>query len=329
MSHPFGGTKVPPPDHLAWFVRRGGPATLRDMSNPSPVRLGVVGVDSSHLPAFTSRLHDLRDAGEGRCTVTHYLDTGRHFLPEEHVEKWKAQARDMGVAETASMDDLLGQVDGVMVLSVNGHEHLPHARPALERGLPTYIDKPLTCSPAEARELAQIAEKTGARCYSASSLRFVTELEALAKLPGERLAVDVVGPGELNDAMAGLYFYGVHAVELADAILGPGVEAVSAITMPDRDLVRLRYADGRLASLRLEREGKYAFGATVHTTEALHSFVVDFGPVYARLVRGMSRFFEGGEPPVSLDRIVENVLAMEAGNRSMKQDGAWVELAGL
>ncbi len=298
-------------------------------NSANPVRLGVVGVDSSHLPAFTSRLHALTDAGEGRCRVTTMFDPGEHFLPEKDVEGWKTEARQMGVADAKSMDALLDQVDGVLVLSVNGHEHLAHATPALRRGLPTYIDKPLTCSPAEADRLAGIVRETGARCYSASSLRFAKELEDVAKLPGEVVAVDVVGPGELNDAMAGLYFYGVHSVELADAILGPGVEAVRASSTPDRDLADLRYADGRLARIRLERRGGYAFGATVHTTQTLHSFVVDFEPVYARLIAGMSRFFEGAEPPVSLDRIVENIKTMAAGNQSLTTNGDWVKLTDV
>jgi hypothetical protein len=38
----------------------------------------------------------------------------------------------------------------------------------------------------------------------------------------------------------------------------------------------------------------------------------------------MVRFFEGGEPPAPLRDIVENVAVMEAGNRSIAQDGAWI-----
>ncbi|MEM8875017.1 MAG: Gfo/Idh/MocA family oxidoreductase [Planctomycetota bacterium] len=287
-----------------------------------PFRLGCVGVDSSHLPEFTRRIHALRDAGETACTVTHYLDAGPHFLPEDDVRQWTAATRDMGVAEADSMDALLEQVDGVLVLSVNGHEHLDHALPALERGLPTYIDKPLTCDLAQAKQIHTAAIKSGARCYSASSLRFIAELGTLGDL-GEVVAADVVGPGELNDAMEGLFFYGVHAIELADALLGPGVQAVSATSGTDRDFVQLRYTDGRAASIRLERKGSYAFAATVHGAEGCKSFVVDFGPVYARLVAGMCRFFEGGPAPVTLDRLIENVAVMEAGNRSMKSGGAW------
>ncbi|MEO0715896.1 MAG: hypothetical protein AAFY58_02775, partial [Planctomycetota bacterium] len=79
----------------------------------------------------------------------------------------------------------------------------------------------------------------------------------------------------------------------------------------------------------LERKGAYDFAATVQGTKLTHQFKVDFGPVYTRLVAGMVRFFEGGPAPVELRDIVENVLTMEAGNASIAQDGAWVDIPAI
>ncbi|MEM7809483.1 MAG: Gfo/Idh/MocA family oxidoreductase [Planctomycetota bacterium] len=287
--------------------------------------LGVIGVDSSHLPAFASRIADLHQAGNTRCRVTHLWTDGRHDMPQDDVDGWLAEARKLGVERVDDLEAMLDAVDGVMVLAVNGNRHLELALPALRKGLPTYVDKPLTCSLAEAKELLEVSRASNARCYSASSLRFVKELEDLrADQLGDLVAVDAFGPGELNDSMAGLFFYGVHAIELVDAILGPGVSRISAVSGDDRDLVGLEYHDGRFASIRLERKAGYAFGATVHGTKNATSFVVDFEPVYARLIVGLCDFFEGGKAPVALRDIVENVAVMEAGNRSQANEGAWV-----
>lgn len=290
------------------------------------IRLGVIGVDSSHLPEFTRRIHEMRDAGKTRCRVVSMWTDSQHDLPQADVERWQQTARDLGVEDAADLDTMLANVDGAMVLSVNGNKHLAHATPALRRGLPTYVDKPLTCNLDEAKQLLKLARDGNARCYSASSLRFVTELEELAKRReslGDLVAVDAVGPGELNESMAGLFFYGVHSIELVDAIWGPGVKRISAIRTEPRDLVRLDYGDNRLASIRLERQGSYTFAATIHGTKGMYAFEVDFAPVYTRLVAGMTRFFEGGQAPVDLRDIVENVAVMQAGNASMERDGAW------
>jgi hypothetical protein len=78
--------------------------------------------------------------------------------------------------------------------------------------------------------------------------------------------------------------------------------------------------------MRLERKGTWSFGATVHGEKAVQQFVVDFAPVYTRLVEGMVKFFEGKEAPVALRDIVENVAVMEKGNESIRRDGAWVDV---
>lgn len=299
------------------------------MPQTNVMRLGAIGADSSHLPEFSKRIKALHEEGQTRCRVTHVFDPGGHDLAEapKWLEKTKAE---FGVEQVGSMDELLSKVDGVMVLSVNGHKHLNLALPSLGRGLPTYVDKPLTCSLDEARQLLAAARKGGARCYSASSLRFapeVTEYDRAAM--GNLVAIDAFGPGQHHALMEGFFFYGVHTIEMVDALwgrTGGGVRRVSAIHTDGRDLLDLDYRDGRYARLRMERKATYDFGATVHGDKKLYQFKVDFGPVYMRLVQGMTRWFEGGPAPAELRDIVENVAVMEAGNASMKQDGKWVDV---
>jgi predicted dehydrogenase len=293
------------------------------------MKLGAIGIDSSHLPVFSERIKELNDAGETPCRVTHFWSDGQHDWPNaDDVENWKQTTLGLGAKEAATLDELLDSVDGVLVLAVSGGRHLELARPALERGLPTYIDKPLACTLGDAREIRRLAVAHDARCYSASSLRFAAEVHAARQLAGDEgigdiVAIDAFGPGELNDGAPGLLHYGVHAIEMVDAIWGGGVSRVSAIATEHRHLLDMDYTDGRLARLRLDRAAAYEFGATVHGTKGVHQFRVDFAPVYGNLVRGMTRFFEGGDAPATLEAIVENVAVMVAGNRSADLDGAW------
>ena len=290
-------------------------------------RLGAIGVDSSHLPAFAQRLAQRQEEGGSRCRLTGFWTDGHHDMPADEVQRWVAEAEAVGSRRYEDLDKMLDEVDGVLVLSVNGHRHLAHARPALERGLPTYIDKPLACSLTEAGRIRALAEEHGARCYSASSLRFAAELGAVADAAlGELVAIDAYGPGELHELMPGTFFYGVHSIEMVDALWGSGVTAVAAQHTDDRDALALHYADGRLATIRLERAGSYDFGATVHGRDGVHSFRVDFATVYDRLIDGMVGFFENDTAPVTLDRLLENIAVMEAANRSMDQGGRWVQI---
>lgn len=294
------------------------------------MRLGVIGIDSSHLPEFSRRIKELHDAGTTPCRVTRFWTDGKHDWPvAADVESWRAKAIDLGVESASSLDALLDNVDGVLVLAVSGNRHLELARPALERGLPTYVDKPLACTLADAMEIRRLASAHGARCYSASSLRFAGEVAAARAADiGDLVAIDAFGPGELNDGAPGLLHYGVHTVEMVDAIWGPGASRVSALELPDRHLLDVEYRDGRYARMRMDRRAGYEFGATVHGTKGVHQFRVDFGPVYGNLVRGMTSFFEGGPAPASLDAIVENVAVLTAGNRSASEGGSWINVGG-
>ena len=137
------------------------------------LRIGAIGADSSHLPEFTKRIKALHEEGKTRCLVTHVYDPGQHDLAD--APKWLKTAQDMGVALAGSLDELIKSSDAVMVLAVNGNKHLQLALPGLRKGLPTYIDKPLTCNLAEAKQLLVEARRSNARCYSASSLRFAPQ----------------------------------------------------------------------------------------------------------------------------------------------------------
>lgn len=312
-------------------TRRRTPAQSKASSAPKTLQLGAIGVDSSHLPEFARRMQEMGAAGKTRCRLTQMWTDGQHDMPAEYVEKWGAQARAHGVVDCDDCDAMLDAVDGVLVLRVDGNKHLEDARKALTLGLPVYIDKPLACDLAEARTIKALADQYGARCYSASSLRFAREVEEAInnKSIGEIVAIEAYGPGNLSAVMDGLFYYGVHAIEMVDALWGPGVNRVRTTFMRDRDLVDLAYHDGRFAHLRMERQGGYEFGATLHGTKGVHSFCVNFDGVYDRLVAGMVGFFEGGQAPTSLDSLIENVAVMAAGNRSAAEDNRWVSLDEL
>lgn len=299
------------------------------------MNIGAIGIDSSHLPEFTRRIKEMNEAGKTRCKVTHFWDPGNHEWQHpdgkdrsaKDVAQWKQTTLDLGAKQVGTIGELLAAVDGVMVLNINGHRHLELAVPSLVAGKPTYIDKPLTCSPAQAQALLNISRQYNARAYSASSLRFIQELETIDREKlGKIVAIDAYGAGELQDLMPGLWHYGCHSIEMVDAIWGPGVKRVSAVESPDRHLVDLDYHDGRYASIRLERKGAWAFGAVIHGEKGVTSFAVDFAPVYTRLVAGMVKFFEGGPPPCPLKDIVETVGIMHAGNQSIAKGGDWVNV---
>lgn len=51
-----------------------------------------------------------------------------------------------GVSLVDKPDEMIGQIDAVLIESVEGSFHYDRTAPFLEAGLPVFVDKPFTCS---------------------------------------------------------------------------------------------------------------------------------------------------------------------------------------
>jgi hypothetical protein len=125
-------------------------------------------------------------------------------------------ARACGIERhTANPYEAMEGSDAVLILTEDPASHYELAKVALERGLPTFIDKPLTRDSQTNRELADIAAKHRAPWFTGSAFRFSPSLRRFAVTLPETvgrvtaLYVEVAGP---------LDFYGIHAVEIANVL---------------------------------------------------------------------------------------------------------------
>ncbi len=125
-------------------------------------------------------------------------------------------ARACGIERnTASPYEAIEGSDAVLILTEDPATHYDLAKAAIERGLPTFIDKPLTPDSRSNGKLAALAAKHHAPWFTGSAFRFSQSLRRFAAALPETvgrvtaLYVEVAGP---------LDFYGIHAVEIANAL---------------------------------------------------------------------------------------------------------------
>ena len=64
-----------------------------------------------------------------------------------------------------TIEELCRQVDAVMLLSVDGRQHLEQARAVFAAKKPVFIDKPLAGSLKDAREIARVAAQAHAPVF--------------------------------------------------------------------------------------------------------------------------------------------------------------------
>ena len=294
------------------------------------IKLGILDFDTSHAVEFTRRLNHTEGTPENQFVEGAKVVigcAGESKLSPERIEGFTATMKKFGVPLVDKPADMIGKVDGMLVESVDGTVHYERAKPFLEAGIPCFIDKPFTCSTADAKKIVELAESKKTTVFSSSSLRYapeVVEYVADAKA-GKLVGCAVHGPASLSpipERNAGLYHYGIHPVEILYTLMGPGCKRVTSIHEKGVDVVTGHWKDGRVATLRGLRAGASGYGFTAFAEKAVKSVTVGTTVIYRELLKKIVEFFKTGKPPVEPATTVEIMAFIEAANKSGANHGA-------
>jgi hypothetical protein len=300
---------------------------LAAAASAQELRLGIIGTDTSHAPAFTRLLNvDGPNRIPGAKVVAAYKG-GSPDLPDSanRVEKFAAELTSKyGVELVPDIPTLCGKVDAILLESVDGRVHLEQAKQVIACGKPMFIDKPLASTLEDARAIADLARKANVRWFSTSSLRFSHVVEGV-KMPQLRGAT-VWGPGPIEEHHAlEMSWYGIHAVEMLYTLMGTGCESVTRTFDKDSEVVVGRWKDGRIGTVRLLRPygpfGAVTFGGK-DVKQSDPRGQSDYRPMLVKVVE----FLKGGPSPVPEAETLEIFAFMDAAQRSKQQNGAPVRL---
>jgi len=287
------------------------------------LRIGMAGLDTSHVTAFATLLHDTSHEFHvpGARISTAFGGGSPDFdLSMTRVGRFTDELRDKhGVEIVDSISAMRGKCDAIMLESIDGRIHLPQFREVAGWGIPVFIDKPLTISRVEAQEIAKIALEKRVRVSSASALRFSQAFrKALNASEDPVIGADLHGPMPFQEKCPGYFWYGIHAAEMLFASMGRGCRSVQAFREEHHDVVVGRWRDGRLGVMRGNRTGKSSFGGLIHRASQTSSFDVssDEKPFYTSLLEQVISFFRGECELVRLEETVEVIGFLEAANNS-------------
>lgn len=291
-----------------------------------PLKAGIIGCDTSHVPAFTNAFNNPKAEGElADVKIVAAFPGGSPDLPSswDRVQKYTEEIKAKGVVICGSIDELLKKVDVVLLESVDGRPHLEQARPVIAAGKPLYIDKPMAASLADAMEIFRLAREKGVPVFSSSSLRFSAGAQAIRKGTspfGEIKSCVATSPMNLEPHHPDMFWYAIHGVETLFTIMGPGCKEVKR-TGPES--VEGIWKDGRI--------GKYVashnYGADVVGTKSSGNTGKYDG--YEPMLREIVVFFKTGKPPVAAEETLEILAFMEAADASKAQNGAPVSIESV
>ena len=182
----------------------------------------------------------------------------------------------------ATLDDVSKGVDLVFIAndSGDGSAHLDLAKPGLDKGIPTFIDRPFAAALKDAKAIVSLARRNGPPLFSCSHLRMLPQAARFkarfAEIgPVEAAAVQGGGPSPAHIA---------DAIELALFLFGDGF-------------------GGRVESVRNPLDSP-DFDASVQPQGGL------------AVMNALEEMVTTRKPPLPYTRLVEPVAVTEAGRKA-------------
>ncbi len=302
--------------------------------NEDSLKLGIIGcAEGTHGKVWGELLAKPEGAAYGMRPVKVW---------DAHPEAARALAAVTG-AEVVRHPAMTGEgTDGVMVTELMPYRYLELARPLLQKGMRLFLNRPFAGSVEDAHEIVRLADRHGARIYSASALYHTTESargkEELQRIQPLRL-FNVTGPSDH------ITFYLPHAIAAMVSVLGTGVARLRSLCLRTRPedpqhatapvVVYLEYADDSavgpaVGTIQMIGPGASWYGFSMSMFGAHgEAQEIRFGVTYEHLLHAMARFFRTGEEPVPRDVILEKTCIFYAARTSARKHGASVDVRAL
>lgn len=291
-----------------------------------PLRIGVIGLDTSHATEFTAIINTPRPAGaDYGCKVVAAYPQGSPDIESSvsKVPEYTEKMKSMGVEIVDSIDVLLTKVDAVLLETNDGRPHLAQLRPCLKAKKPVFVDKPIAGSLADAVAIFEEAKAAGVPVFSSSALRYAKATQEMRNgSMGRVLRAETISPAPLEPTHPDLFWYGIHGVESLVTLMGPGAEKVKrGVTADGKIEVTVTWKDGRTG---IFREGQGYSG--IVKAEKGEGEAGKFDG-YEPLVKEVAAFFHSGKSPVAAEETLEIYGIMEAADESKRRGGAEVSVA--
>lgn len=246
-----------------------------------------------------------------------------------------------GVKAARSLEELVKEVDGVWMGDASGYgeDHFDLVAPGLEKGLPTFCDKPIGGTVAGTRKILEFARKHKAPIMSSSLFRHEWGMEAALRMrdskefgPLQYVIASLHGGWHLPSWM----IYGQHPVWTVMTLCGAGVESVNLYAQGGGHAL-ITYKDRMPAEVWYGRpdDGVQYCHTGVYFTKKRYEFTPaiegDFwyGHHYEmfRMADTYRRMLRSRDEPIPHQEILEVTAIIHAAAKSLEEKSRMVPLA--
>ena len=255
-----------------------------------------------------------------------------------------------GVEIVKNFDDMVGKVHAMFVddfFAVAYSYKL--ARPYLEAGIPTFINRPFADSMVKARDIVHHAKKGGAPLLTGSDWEFLKEVHTIKA----KVKLDEITGYEAWNSSGDYYSHGLHGVWMAYTAIGGGIHSVcfkskdwrTCVNPHDPEKCGITYVlyndrgkgpfigkinEGQMPGIGLNN---CAIVIQPGNRTHIHHWVDTWGRdefAWMPMVHQIQRMFETGHMYQTHDEIVEKTAMFIAAFHSyLEKDGRMVSLDSL
>ena len=277
--------------------------------------IGIIGAENSHTIAIATEIN-LKQHFPG-FSVTHVWGE-----TSELAEKASREGEIPNIVSEPT--DMLGNIDAVICDHRHAKYHLDSVREFVADGVPTFVDKPFCYRSKRGREFLEHARLSGTpvtsfsvRCHQKSFLAFVEEIKSI----GDLSAGTTYGACDLDSPYGGVFFYGIHQVDMALHAFGSDVDKVSVIQNTDSHAIgHLLYPDGKIIALHFVKKEEisgFAISAAGSDGYVHRTLVGDESP-HRCGVEIFTKMIETGTEPIPHKKILDPIVVLEALERSIE-----------
>ena len=275
-------------------------------------KLGIIGAENSHTAAIAKELNITLDFPEFR--VTHVWGETAEFA------KKAAEAGQIPNI-VATPEEMLGAVDYIMADHRDGKYHVAAVTPFVKAGVPVFVDKPISTSLAEARQFLRLRRRLKVPVMTMSSVPHqacVTGIKQRLQEIGPLRSLHLSGPGDPDSPYSGVFFYGIHQVDLMVELLG--VEPLSVATQRNGKAFTavVSYAGDLNVTISMPGGVKDFTVSAVGSNGLLQQPIVNDANPYRVTAGIFTRMFETGVEPFEDRRMLAPIAVLEAMQKSLK-----------
>lgn len=283
------------------------------------MKIGIIGMDTSHVEIFKRLIDGEREFERHSIVIGAPKPSKDIRLSLDRVEQYTNFIRqDEKVEITDDIQRVAKVSDSILLTALDGRDHLAIFKDIAPHGKPVFIDKPLSTTLEDAKEIYRLSEHYDAPIMSSSALRYTPRLtEHLQNKQKAIQGVYLSGPIPFVNELPYYHWYGVHMLETLFTIMNDDYKSIQLETNAQHDIITIEFADDVYGVIRGARKWHKRFEVSIHYEDEtvylpLYEQERSF---YKHLLVEIIKFFETRQSPINKSNTLTIMKCMDELNK--------------